>query len=328
MTVCEPRAGRHRTAARKRYTQRSMEIISSSIDEPIAADRQSRIHVLPDGGRIGYAEYGDPRGLPVLALHGTPGSRLMFALADADARDRGLRLIAPERPGYGLSDRRHWETLHGAAEDIRILADALGFDRFAVVGVSGGGPYGIAAAESMPERVLLLALVGPVGPIADYGSKMRMSRMHRLIFGPLARSPFARSLFFFGLRRLLRTAPEAAYRGLMARVPPSDRDILAGQDVKANLRAAVREGLRTGIEGAVQDVRLFSAPWRLSLAHIDVPAVLWQGSDDSVVPPDAAYWLARTLPNCRLDVIQGAGHYWVFGQFGLVLDAVAAALRG
>ena len=87
------------------------------------------------------------------------------------------------------------------------------------------------------------------------------------------------------------------------------------------------EGLRPGIEGAVQDLRLYCAPWGLPLAEIDVPAIVWQGSDDTIVPPAAAYALARTLPNCRLDVIPAAGHYWVFGQFGLVLDAVAAALR-
>jgi pimeloyl-ACP methyl ester carboxylesterase len=85
--------------------------------------------------------------------------------------------------------------------------------------------------------------------------------------------------------------------------------------------------LRPGVEGAVQDLRLYCAPWRLPLAEIDVPTVVWQGSDDTIVPPAAAHALARTLPNCRLDVIPAAGHYWVFGQFGMILDAVAAALR-
>jgi pimeloyl-ACP methyl ester carboxylesterase len=88
----------------------------------------------------------------------------------------------------------------------------------------------------------------------------------------------------------------------------------------------MREGLRRGVEGAVQDLRLYCAPWHLQLGEIDVPAIVWQGSDDAVVPPAAAYALARKLPNCRLDVIP-AGHYWVFDQFGMILDAVAAALR-
>ena len=187
---------------------------------PVAADRLSRIHVLPDGRRVGYAEYGDPGGLPVLALHGTPGSRLMFALADADARDRGLRLIAPERPGYGLSDYRSCASLLDHAADLAALADALGIGQFALIGVSGGGPYALAAAAAMPGRVVLLALVGPVGPIADHGRQIRMSRRHRLLFGRLARWPLAPRAFFFGLRKLLHVAPEIAYRGLLARVSP------------------------------------------------------------------------------------------------------------
>jgi pimeloyl-ACP methyl ester carboxylesterase len=97
--------------------------------------------------------------------------------------------------------------------------------------------------------------------------------------------------------------------------------------VKANLQTALREGLRPGIDGAQQDLRLMCAPWGLALQEIDVPAVLWQGSDDAIVPPGAAYRLAEMLPNCRLDVIQGGGHYWVFNQFERVLDAVHAALR-
>jgi pimeloyl-ACP methyl ester carboxylesterase len=113
----------------------------------------------------------------------------------------------------------------------------------------------------------------------------------------------------------------------MRRVRAPDRELLARPGVRANLQAAMSEGLRQSVEGAVQDLRLYSAPWGLRLADIDVPAIVWQGSDDPVVPPAAAYALARALPNCRLDIVPGAGHYWVLGQFGLVLDAVAAVLR-
>src|SRR6516162_4610928 len=100
-----------------------------------------RILVLPDGRRVGCAEYGDPSGLPVPALHGTPGSRLMFALAHKAARERGLRLIAPERPGYGLSDYRQADSLAQIARDFSVVANAYGLGRFAVMGVSGGAPY-------------------------------------------------------------------------------------------------------------------------------------------------------------------------------------------
>jgi len=105
--------------------------------EGILAD--TNVLRLPDGRRVGYAEYGDPDGLPVFALHGTPGSRFMFALTNEGAQERGLRLIAPERPGYGLSEFRHADSLGDIAADVVALADALGIGRCAIIGVSGGG---------------------------------------------------------------------------------------------------------------------------------------------------------------------------------------------
>ena len=282
---------------------------------------------LADGRRIGYAEFGDPHGAPVLAVHGTPGSRFMFALTDQAARERRLRIVAPDRPGYGLSEFRRENDLSRLAADLKAIADALDLRRFAVIGISGGGPHAVAAAAAMPDRTVLLALVSPVGPIADCETKLRMSKLHRLIFTRIGRSRPSGAAFFWFLRYLVRFAPDVAYRLLRQRVVASDRNLLLRGEVKANLLAALREGLRPGIEGARQDLRLFCAPWGLRLEEIDVPAVVWQGSDDTIVPPDAAYHLAETLPNCRLDVIQGGGHYWVFGQFHHVLDAVQAALR-
>src|SRR5919106_2686580 len=128
-------------------------------EEQVATDRTSRVQRLPGGRRVGYAEFGDPGGKPVLAIHGTPGSRFMFARTDRAARARGLRIIAPERPGYGLSDYCHAGSLARLAADAVALADALGLDRFAVLGVSGGGPHALVAASAMLDRVALLALI-------------------------------------------------------------------------------------------------------------------------------------------------------------------------
>ena len=281
---------------------------------------------LHDGRRIGYAEYGDPDGLPVFALHGTPGSRFMFALTNEAAQERGLRLIAPERPGYGLSEFRHADSLGDIATDVVALADALGIGRCAIIGVSGGGPHAVAAAAALRERVALLALISPVGPIAFGANTISLSFMHKIIFLRMGRSPSLCRGFFYGLRAVLRFAPDFARGLLKRRVPPSDRAMFARPEVLANLQDAVREGLRRDLDGAVQDLRLFTRSWDMTLAELDVPAVLWQGSDDPIVPPEAAYLLARSLPRCRLEVIEEAGHYWIFGRFNMVLDAAAAAL--
>lgn len=288
-------------------------------------DRSSRVHVGAGGRRIGYAEYGDPNGRPVMALHGTPGSRYMFALTDEPARARNMRIIAPERPGYGLSHVHRFETLAETVGDVETLADALGLERFALLGVSGGGPHAVAVASVLKQRVLRMALVAPVGPIADCGDHIRMSHLHQLIFTRLAPSYYAAGAFFASLRTMIDWAPSLAYQILMQRVTAFDREILHRPEVRDNLRAALSEGLRNSIEGALQDLRLYCGPWRLPLADVEVPTIMWQGSADTIVPPDAAYYLAGALPSCQLEIIEGPGHYWVFGALDHVLDEVNAA---
>jgi len=288
-------------------------------------DRYARVHRCADGRKLGYAEFGDPDGAPVIALHGTPGSRLMFALADQAARERGLRLIAPERPGYGLSDAKDLPTLHDAAADIISLADSLNLKDFALIGVSGGGPFAIAAAASMPDRVKLLALISPVGPIAEVVDGI--SAWHRHLFTELALSPFACGSFFWGLKAMLAVAPQFAYAGLKHHASEADHVLLEREEVRESLYEAITEGLRRGVDGAVQDLQLYCRPWGLDLGKIDVRSIVWQGSDDTIVPAEAAYYLAQALPQCSLQVRRGDGHYWVFGQFEMVLDAVKASGR-
>ena len=285
------------------------------------SDRSSQTHRLADGRQIGYAEYGDPDGLPVVALHGTPGSRFMFALTDEGARARGLRVIAPDRAGYGLSELQRFETLADTASDVEALTDALELDRFALIGVSGGGPHAVAVADRLKSRILRLVLISPVGPVAEC-DHIRMSSLHRHIFSQTSTSHHASATFFSTLRTLMDWAPSVAYHLLMQQVTATDCDVLNRPDVRDNIQAALREGLRTGTEGALQDLHLYGGPWNMNVGEIDVPAFMWQGGEDAVVPPDAAYYLAGALPNCQLEVIKGAGHYWVFGEFDRVLDVL------
>ena len=203
-----------------------------------------RLLTLPDGRRLACAEYGDPNGVPVLALHGTPGSRLMFALADKAARTRGIRLIAPERPGYGLSDYRPAASLAHIAEDLGAVADAYGLDRFAIIGVSGGAPFAVAAAASMPDRISLLALVCPVGELAS--RELRLSRFQRFLFRRLARRPWATRLFFRRLRTMVFRSPDSAYRWLMARLRAPDRELLARPRGEGKLASYHERGIATG----------------------------------------------------------------------------------
>jgi len=278
---------------------------------------------LADERAMGYAEYGAAGGEPVFALHGTPGSRFMFRLAHARAGELGLRLIAPERPGYGLSTPQRPRSLTGWARDIGELADRLGLGRFAVVGISGGGPYAAACAARLGERITRAGLVSPIGPIAHPEVAAHLSRGHRRLFIETARSNWRNHLLFDTIRWSVHNVPTLALRTVIQLCPPSDRAILSEPHVATNLVESIDEGLRRGVRGGVQDLRLFSTPWDFVPEEIAVPCRIWQGDADTTVPPFAAEALAGLIPGSAYTRLPGAGHYWVFDNFTEVLDWVA-----
>ncbi len=278
-----------------------------------------------DGRILGYAEFGDPDGTPVLAFHGTPVSRLIFRLADEAARARNLRLIAPDRPGYGLSTHQPGRRIVDWPADVAALADHLGFDQFAIIGLSGGAPFAVACAHQLGDQVGLAALISPVGPMAEFKGPMGLSNLQKAIYGGAARSPLLSRLMFRGLSRLNRRRPEFAYGALMRRSSQADRAILSG--VQHTLLDCMNDGLSAGCAGPAHDLHLFGKPWGFPIEEVIVPCIIWQGTDDQTVPPRAAYALADRLPVCRLDRVPGAGHFWVIKNIGRVLDAVAVALK-
>ena len=279
---------------------------------------------LGDGRIITYRTYGDPGGRAVIALHGTPGSRLKFSGTAEAARRLGLRVVAPDRWGYGGTSIHPTPTLPAFADDVARLCHHLGLDRFAVMGVSGGGPYAAGTAALLSSRVTALALVAPVGPIA--GEAVPMTRFHQFCFGPLARNPTAVEMVFRNFARLLRVAPSLGLRIGMANVPAADRRVLSDASVRQRLSATFREGLRPGAKGPAIDLALFAAPWNIPLPEAAMPARLWLGTADRNVPLAAARRLAEMLPACATETLPGEGHLWVAQHYDEVLAWIARAM--
>jgi pimeloyl-ACP methyl ester carboxylesterase len=282
----------------------------------------ARVLQLSDGRRLGYAEYGDRQGAPVLFFHGTPGSRRVARYAERAAGRRGIRLIAPDRPGFGLSDFQVGRTLGAWPADVLELADALGIDRFAVAGVSGGGPYVAACAWRLAGRLTQAGIVSGVGPLDDPALAAELSRSYRAGFAVVRRLPAAARMAL-GLGALgLRRAPGCLLASLAASLPGVDRAIFRRPRVRALLLDDAREALRQGTRGMIQELILFSRPWEVPLGQIRTPIRLWHGEADAQVPVALARHFAAALPDCRASFIPSAGHLWVLDH----LDEVLAAL--
>ncbi len=293
-----------------------------------AVPGENRVLRLPDGRRLGFAEYGDLTGAPVLAFHGMPGSRFMFRLVHEPAARLGLRIVAPDRPGFGLSDFQPGRTLAAWGSDMRELADSLGIGRFAVAGISGGGPYVAACAALLPERVTVAALVSPVGPLHAPEGPKRLPPAQLVAFRLLPQLTPAMQLAFFGGRLGFLHAPDAMYRAVVKRAGPADAGILSRPEIRKNILEAVVEGLRPGARGVVQEMKVFAARWNIPFAAITAPALLWQGMADNNVPVAASLRLAQIIPNCELRRIEGAGHYWIFDHLDEVLTAIRQKIDG
>lgn len=277
---------------------------------------------LRDGRSLSYMQFGAPEGMPLFAFHGTPGSRFMFRLSHEVAQRLGLRVIAPERPGFGCSTFQENRRLRDWPDDVGALADALHINRFAVAGISGGGPYATACAAMLPYRVTTLGLVSPMGPVQPPEGAVKIGGALHMTFrvAPKIR-PALGGVFTIGRAMFLNT-PGTVYRFLQARAAPADAPILCRDDVKKSLLEGVSEGLRQGIRGFVQEMNIFGSPWNIPFGEIKAPSFLWQGTSDRNVPLAAALHLADLIPNCHVSIIDNAGHYWVFDHFHEVLETL------
>ena len=285
------------------------------------------IHELPDRRQLGYCCYGDREGHVVITLHGTPGSRLKFAVADGEAKRLGLRLISPDRWGYGLSEApRTRAELADYAADIDSLLGELGVERFSVVGVSGGGPYAAAVAAVFGDRVSGLALVAPVAPVDRADRRQGVGVFHQFAFRVLPRLPGCIALVFSGFRGLLAVAPWLAIQTIAVRAGRADRALLSEREISADLAESFRAGLARDVRGPQIDMTLFSGDWKLDLASVAGRSRMWLGRQDRNIPLAAARKVASAIPRLELIEIDNAGHYWIVRNYSDVLGWIAGGI--
>lgn len=270
---------------------------------------------LADGRRLGFAEFGPVTGRPLLWFHATPGARRQIAPeARALARKHGVRIISVERPGIGDSTAYAYEALVDFATDVEQLCEALGIARFAVAGLSGGGPYALACAHEMPERVTVVAVLGGVapasGPDAARGGANELIRAFSPVLGRTWR-PLGTAMQ--GLVRVLEPWADPVMDLFARTMPPGDQSVFAEPGTRRMFQEDLILGSRRNMHALWLDTRLFGRAWGFALEDVRVPVFLRYGDADVIVPLDHGRHMADRLPDAELRVYPGEGHVGALG---------------
>lgn len=263
---------------------------------------------LADGRTLAYEDAGDPGGFPVMLMHGFPGSRLEARVTGASAAAAGVRLICPDRPGFGQSDPQPGRHLGDWPNDVAALADQLALARFAVVGFSAGGPYALACAALLPERVSACGLVSSPGPLDRPGSTAGMTAMNRMLFGAGRRASVIASLLVRLIERAARADPATVARRVGRGMAAGDVHTLTTPTIGEPYGAAVKEAFRQGSTGPIHEAALLVRPWPFAVDQIGTPTIAWHGADDRNVPAERAAELVSRIPNAEVRRIDAAGH--------------------
>ncbi|MEF8834338.1 MAG: alpha/beta hydrolase [Halofilum sp. (in: g-proteobacteria)] len=264
---------------------------------------------LGDGRTLAWVAFGPVDGRPVLYCHGFPSTGREAAFVEEAAHATGARVVAPDRPGYGGSDRATGRTLTGWVDDAEALLDHLGIDTAPVIGFSGGGPYALACAARRPERFPRVATLGALDWLAEPHTEAGMSAVSRLSIRLARRLPPAHAAIFHLLAILIRIAPQTLFGLLSAGHCPADRAIFSDPHVRSKWTRALHDSVMQGARGAIDELRLYVAERPFPLTDIQAPVDLWHGLDDTVVPPVHGERITNALPHCEARFLTGEGHF-------------------
>jgi pimeloyl-ACP methyl ester carboxylesterase len=259
------------------------------------------------GGRtLAWRWWGEPGGIPVLRLQGTPGSRLYRNPDPAIQRGLGVRFLMADRPGYGGSTRLPGRGVADVADDLAVLLDHHQLDRVPVMGTSGGGPHALAVAARHPGRISAVSVIVGASPLEPY----EVSQM----VGVNAAGYAAAERGWDELYKVLvhvrdRLLGDEGMAGVLSDAPPEDRAIMSDPAWQLISRSNTAEALRQGAEGWTDESMALHRPWDFDLERIRSTVTWWHGDNDKNAPLSAAKRAAARLPSVDLRVWHNEGHF-------------------
>ena len=279
------------------------------------------------GRRLSFATFGSPYGDPVVWMHGTPGARRQIPLeARAFADANNLRIVGIDRPGIGSSTSHQYADLLDWTSDLECVADVLGLPTLRVIGLSGGGPYALAAGAGLADRVTSVAVIGgvapTVGPDGIGGGPMGLASTLRPLLSA-GRVPLGMTLY--QLIRLLRPVAGPAIDLYATLSPVGDRDLLRRPEFRAMFLDDLLHGSRRQLSAPLLDLLLFTKDWGFRLEDVKVPVFWWHGDADHIVPFAHGEHAASRLPNATFHTMEGESHLGGLGQAEQILRTLQAS---
>lgn len=264
---------------------------------------------LSSGRMLGYAEHGDPAGVPCFYFHGWPSARVQGALMDAAGRKFGLRFISPDRPGIGLSDFHAGRELRDWPPLLAELAAHLGLAQFHVLGWSGGGPYVLVTAQAMPERLLSATIICGAPPLTFLGYE-HMFWLYRLMIRLRHAFPTVLGVLLRVGEKIARGEPGGVpLRWLMRMLGKADREVLSKPEVFAVVRDGMLEALRRGPRSVIADADIYLSEWGFEVGAIGYPIHFWHGKQDRNIDWRYTEKLAGIMPHTTTEWLDEEGHY-------------------
>ena len=283
-----------------------------------------------DGRTLAVREAGAADGPVLLSQHGSPGSGRLYRTEIEGAERLGARLVAYDRPGYGGSTPHPGRSIADAARDIAAILDALGAERFATYGWSGGGLHALACAALLEGRCAAVATIAGVAPSdqPDLEFTAGMGEGNVEEFGKAREGREALSAMLrHEAEGLASVTPDQLAEAISPHLSGPDAEALRGE-LAGFLHGMILGGLATGIDGWVDDDLAFVKPWGLDVAAIVVPVSVWQGDDDLMVPGAHGRWLATHVAGAEPRLLPGEGHLTLFAnRIGDIQAWLAGHLR-
>ncbi|GGN94014.1 alpha/beta fold hydrolase [Haloarcula pellucida] len=272
------------------------------VRRPDTDDTRTRTTTITGDRTLAYAEYGASDGVPVVFLHGTPGSRLLGSLFHDEAQRAGVRLLAPDRPGFGRSSTWPTRTLSDTGSFVGAVLDDAGVSTAGVVGFSGGGPHALAAASTLEDRILETDVIaGPAPPAL----RTEVPLVQRTLSALAAHFPTALSMLF-GVQARLAARLDPSF--VVDQYTAEDATDAVPDDVATVVQRDFVEAFSEHRRGAAHEFHLVDRPWVELVETLDGPVRFWHGVRDTNVPVAGTRRLCDRLPDARLTTFEEADH--------------------